>query len=201
MVAWEAEITWCDEHGDIQAEGRVDEVLQPESIRRTNDGYGLTRRPPGGTVIHVIETEGGDIIVVGEEPESRPELTTEGETWLWDYDGNRIELVPGSHARMRSRQGNQIKLDDDALLDADNAILETSDLVYVGSASATDYLLKATDLINDMNVFLTSWLAKLLPVEGAIDPILGTYARALKADIGILKGQLTGWKSQHRIDK
>lgn len=202
MVAWEAEIVWCNEDGELQAEGRVGEVLQAESIRRTNDGYGLTRRPPGGTVIHVMETEGGDIIIVGEEPETRPELTTEGEVRLWDTEDNKVELVPGTGAKMTSQQGSYVDIDSDVTVDASQVRLITSDRVLMGSSGAAINLLKGKTAANDMYDFTRSWASLLSTLKGgSADPATVTYATAMETLVLDLKNSIRDWQSKHMLDE
>lgn len=202
MVAWEAEIVWCNEDGEIQADGRVDEVLQAESIRRTNDGYGLTRRPPGGTVIHVMETEGGDIIVVGEEPETRPELDTEGAVALWDTEDNKVELVPGTGVKITSQQDRYIEVEDDVEIDGNQIRLVTDDRVLIGSTGATNNLLKGGTAADNMDTFVTNWKAALTTLKGSsADAGVVAYATSMEIYTLALIANIRNWKSKHMLDE
>lgn len=159
-TTWEAEIVWCDENGDVQAEGRTDEVLQPDNLRRTNDGYGLTRRPPEGTIIHVTETEGGDLVIIGEEPASRPELGTDGQVRLWSDGGHYVDLVPGGEVTVHSNA---------------KAVIEGVS-TRLGAADAAKPLVR-NDIVGDLVDFFNAWKAALGTLKaGCTGPIAATAA-------------------------
>jgi phage gp45-like len=175
---FEGEVISVDADGQCQAYGRSEETLQRGDLRKFSDGYGFSSRSPAGTALVVAHTEGGDLAIIGEEPENRPELATDGQVMLWDKEGNKINLSPGGFLQilsqwghhikaqsakivMESNDGGQVTCTDDARVNGAKVELVSTTATKIGAATASQPIVKGTDFYSLFNTFFSNWQSAL----------------------------------------
>ena len=204
---FEGEVIVVDDDGQMQAYGREDETLQRGDLRTVYDGYGLSRRPPAGTAI-IVQEMGDDLVVVGTEYGYRPDLAP-GETRVWAGDNGEsyLQLYPDSMEQLLSQFGHYLKMlsnkvelysDDgagcelgtDALFTSPGKTSLVGTLTRLGSSSATNPLVKGTELSTTNTTMWTAMQTALDTMKSSIEG--GTDAEtALTTYCGTVSGLLS----------
>jgi hypothetical protein len=74
-----------------------------------------------------------------------------------------------------------------------------NELIRIGSDTASEAILKGTTFVSNFNTFLTTWRTAMTALQGAVDPIVATYATTMSTALTTLAGQTNSWRSIKRF--
>lgn len=229
-----ANVEVCNEDGTIQATGHyVEEILQSPTTTFAQH-YGFASRLPGNTEAFAQDIK-SDEWLVHMDNYDRPTLPTTGQVMIFDNDSAYITLVPGSKIEIKDKNsqkitlqpGSKIEIEDenskkitmsvggDITIDAGIQKIVLKAITYLGSATATEPLLKGavvssafTAWFTALNTFFQAWQTQLGNLAGAADPVVQAYGAgvstalsALQTALSTIQGTIATWIStKHKLD-
>ena len=165
-LAFFAEVVTTDSAGDVQAYGVDDEELTEETLQLFQP-FGFASRPTSGVDLAICPMADGSLAVVGCQTDDRPTLTTDGQVMVTDYDGQYLNLVPGTGTSVAGSDmtitltsaGVKINTKNGHYLDVQNAgtIILKDAGTKLGTTTAAEAMMKGTSFTTALASFLTGF--------------------------------------------